>query len=118
MGISDKTKAALRDGLASVSAGNEVAAALDGVLPGDAVPHLAAIGALATVGAPIGALAAMGTGAVDVACALAADVDAALATIQAAHDAEIIVLDARIATLQAKIDALVAAMIVHGQMAP
>ena len=88
--------------------------------------HVAVLGALATVGTAgitlIGALTPVGVGAVDVACALATDVDTELGILQAKIDAvtpsiaSITNINARITTLQAKIDSIITALTTAGIM--
>jgi hypothetical protein len=118
MALSERTKEWLESGLGNKNAADEIRAALEGLTIADAeaATNIADVGTLATVGAAIGALTAVGVGAVDTACALAADVDARLATIQAAHDAAMTAADARVVTLQTKIDALLAALIAANLM--
>jgi len=116
MSLSVFCKKVIRAGLANRVAANELIAAVDGfpagAVQGTAVAALGAlasagtaIGALATVHAPLGAPVAVGTGAVDVACALAADVDARLTDIHTAFDAQIVTINARVTTLQSNVDA-------------
>ena len=113
MSLSVFTKKVIRAGLANRVAANELIAAVDtlaNLASMDQGAAVAAIGALATVHAALGAPAVVGTGAVDVACALAADVDARLTDIHTAFDDQITAIDARVTTLQATIDALTASL--------
>jgi len=113
MALSVFCKKVIKAGLANRVAADELIAAVDTLAnlanmnQGAAV---AALGALLTVGPPAGAIAPMGVGAVDVACALAADVDAAFGTVQGVLDASIARVDLRAIDLQAKIDALTASL--------
>ena len=107
MSLSVFCKKVIRAGLANRVAGNELIAAVDGL--GGAVQGaaVASIGALATVTAPLGAVTDVGVGVVDVACALAVDVDTNFEAVSDKIDLLIAGADARILTLQAKVDALI-----------